>query len=551
MQLFEQTARLVQADFSLEASADDVARICRLVDGLPLAIVISAGWVQFLSPETIANRIEENLDFLTISRRDLPERHRGITALMNSTWASLGEQERRVMQKLTVFRGDFSLESAEKVAEATLLDLMALVSKSMLQTTIAGRYQQHELLRRYAQERAIGSRVIAQAQQAHTAYFREWLQELQQSTLPPHERFIAIDNDYHNLWLLDHLSDSEQHQQILSLTNLMQDYWMARGFPLSDGVEMIESALPFAKDNTQKIIGQVRLGNLYVEVSRFKVAVDLLIDTLEPVRKLTNLELEATALNGLVKGCAMQGQFDTAIEYLFPLIRLCENASESEDHWSQRLLAIAYLNLGIIYSQTGDNDKAEEYAGRGLAVTHRTDDMLNMALCHNSLGIVELEREQYDAAQDHFTEALGIAQDIEHTRFQTIFAGNLAECVYKQGDYNAAYRFYIGTLQSAYRINNLKTALNMLEQLAILLGLSLDLPDDATVIYGASQALREQLGIMIEPRQKQTFDNLESGLQGAINADAYHGAIENGRQLSVRGVIDYLKDISPGKPVTE
>lgn len=550
LQLFAQVAQLVQPEFELDSVVDEVARICRLVDGLPLAIVIAAGWVQFLPAETIANRIEENIDFLTISRRDLPERHRGITALMNSTWASLGEQERRVMQKLTVFSGDFSLEAAEQIAEASLADLMGLVSKSLLQKGRAERYHQHELLRRYAQERAIGSRIIAQAEKAHTAYFRNWIQELEQSDLPSHERFIAIDSEYHNLWLNEHLSETEQHQQILNLIGIMQDYWIARGFPLGEAVTMLENALSDAEDDLQVTRAMIHLAILYTRTSKLTEAEQMLLDGIRMSCENGNIELEATALNSSIRLNAMQGKFEQAIDYGVQLIEICENTPQEAQYWSQRLLAVAYLNIGTIYSQIKQNTEAEQFALKGLEVTHRTGDMVNMALCHNLLGIVALDHEQYEEAHNHFAEALGIAQDIEHTRFQSIFSANLAESVYKQGDYSFSYQIYIETLQTAHRLNNQKTILNVLEQLAILLGLHLNLPDSASMIFGSAQTLRETLQIVIEPRQQQEFDDLVEGLETAIGQSAFEKAVLDGQNMSIQDAIHHLTMISPDSETT-
>ncbi len=549
LQLFAQVAQLVQADFSLESCADDVARICRLVDGLPLAIVIAAGWVQFLPAATIAKRIEENIDFLTISRRDLPERHRGITALMNSTWASLGEQERRVMQKLTVFRGDFSLEAAEAVAQASLPDLMGLVSKSLLQQSNSGRYQQHELLRRYAQERAIGSRIIAQAEEAHTAYFRNWIQKLENSNIPSHERFISIDSDYHNLWTIEHLSKTEQHQQVLSLIATMQDYWIARGFPLNEAVTMLESASNDTKDDVQQAKALIHLGILYTRTSRLDESEQMFLKGIELSRDKGNRELEATALNSSIRLNAMQGKFQEAIDYGVQLIDICGNAPQ-DAYWSQRLLATAYLNMGTIYSQIKQHDEARQFGLKGLEVTQRTADMVNMALCHNLLGIVALDYEQYDKAHNHFAEALGISQDIEHTRFQSIFSGNLAEAVYKQGDYSFAYQIYTETLHAAYRLNNQDTVLNVLEQLAILLGVHLKEAEEASVIFGAAQSLRESLQIVVEPRQQEEFDDLVQSLEASIGQETVEELLSDGQEMSIQDTIHYLATISPVSEAT-
>ena len=77
MALFVDRARAVKPEFTLTAeNVEDVADICRRLDGLPLAIELAAAKVRILSPAGIARRLEHTLPMLTAASRDLPERHR-------------------------------------------------------------------------------------------------------------------------------------------------------------------------------------------------------------------------------------------------------------------------------------------------------------------------------------------------------------------------------------------------------------------------------------------------------------------------------------------
>jgi diguanylate cyclase (GGDEF)-like protein len=160
-ELFLASARRAQPDLAL--TEDDLARvaeICRLVEGLPLAIVLAAGWVSALSPAEIAAEIRQSLDILETDMRGIPaegavggERHRSIRAVFGHSWSLLSEREREVFRGLSVFRGSFTRLAARQVAGASLRELMALVNKSLLQHVSRERYQVHELLRRYGTER--------------------------------------------------------------------------------------------------------------------------------------------------------------------------------------------------------------------------------------------------------------------------------------------------------------------------------------------------------------------------------------------------------------
>src|SRR5262249_16251996 len=129
-----------------------VADICRVVEGMPLAIELAIGWLKTLPPADIAREIQHNLDILATRSRNLPERHRTLRSVFDHSWRLMGEDECDVFQKVSVFRGGFTREAAEVVAMAPLQTLAGLIDQSMLRLNGAGRYDVHELLRQYGAE---------------------------------------------------------------------------------------------------------------------------------------------------------------------------------------------------------------------------------------------------------------------------------------------------------------------------------------------------------------------------------------------------------------
>ncbi len=155
-ELFEQSVRRVHPDFLLsEREAPCVMRLCQLVDGMPLAIELAAGWMRVTTCEEITQQIERGLRFLATSLRDVPERHRNMQAVFDHSWSLLSEDEQRVFSRLSIFRGDFSREAAEQVGGASLPILASLVDKSLLRKSTTGRYDMYEFLRQYAGEKLL------------------------------------------------------------------------------------------------------------------------------------------------------------------------------------------------------------------------------------------------------------------------------------------------------------------------------------------------------------------------------------------------------------
>ncbi|MCO5185275.1 MAG: AAA family ATPase [Anaerolineae bacterium] len=151
-----------------------VLQICRLVQGMPLALILAAAWFELLGSAEIAIEIEKSLAFLSSDLADLPHRQRSMHAVFDRSWHHLQPDEQIVLAKLSVFRGGFTRDAAEHVAGANLRILLSLVNKSFLQRrSDGGRYVMHELLRQYAAEQRRHLGVSEDAQYAHCRYFAQ------------------------------------------------------------------------------------------------------------------------------------------------------------------------------------------------------------------------------------------------------------------------------------------------------------------------------------------------------------------------------------------
>ena len=193
VQLFAERARRVRGDFRLQAEQPHVIRICQLVEGMPLAIELAASWLRVLSCADVAREIERSLDLLAREQSRFAERHRGMRAVFNPTWNMLSERERQVFRQLSVFRGGFEREAAEAVAGASLDVLAGLVDKALLRMNSAGRYDIHELLRQYSEEKLrAAANELELVENRHMAYFADFLQR-SESTLKGPQPIAALD----------------------------------------------------------------------------------------------------------------------------------------------------------------------------------------------------------------------------------------------------------------------------------------------------------------------------------------------------------------------
>jgi predicted ATPase/DNA-binding SARP family transcriptional activator len=164
IRLFEQRATFARPSFRIERrNADAVARICRRLDGIPLAIELAAGRVGSLSPESIADHLDDRFRFLTGGPSTAPDRHRTLEAALDWSHDLLRAEEQVLFARLGVFQGGFDVSAVTEVcaddsADATSLAavLANLVQKSLVSTYEADAARRHRLLetvRHYALER--------------------------------------------------------------------------------------------------------------------------------------------------------------------------------------------------------------------------------------------------------------------------------------------------------------------------------------------------------------------------------------------------------------
>lgn len=249
--LFVHSARRARIDFALTAEdRPQVARICRLVEGMPLGIELAAAWSRTLSCREIAQEIERNLDFLAAVMRDAPKRHRSIRAAFDHSWNLLTGEERCALRRLSVFRGSFSREAAEPVAGASLALLSALVDKSLLQRM--ERYDLHELIRQYADlQLQTDSKEYADVYERHAAYYAARLEQWRDPLLGPRQTEVLaeMDLEIHNLrqawsWLATHrrLEDIRQSLNSLALYHEIRGWFREGEALLGQAVEALGAA---------------------------------------------------------------------------------------------------------------------------------------------------------------------------------------------------------------------------------------------------------------------------------------------------------------------
>jgi predicted ATPase/tetratricopeptide (TPR) repeat protein len=249
--LFRQRAALIHPGFEITATNLDVAaEICRQLDGIPLAIELAAARTGLLSLEQIAARLSDRFRLLRGGTRGVLPRQQTLKALVDWSYDLLTEEEQGLLRALSVFSGGHTLEAAEEVFGADVLDLLSrLVNKSLVQTDgPAGegepRYQMLETIRRYAWDRLIEEGEAGRYRGRHLEYCLRLTEEAERGLLGPEQRawLERLTAEHGNLRAALDWAYSERPDAGLRLAAAVTRYWLVRGHR-TEGRERLASLL--------------------------------------------------------------------------------------------------------------------------------------------------------------------------------------------------------------------------------------------------------------------------------------------------------------------
>ncbi|MFL5806666.1 MAG: tetratricopeptide repeat protein [Roseiflexaceae bacterium] len=433
--LFLQTARRTQSGFAL---ADEdracVAHICRLVEGMPLAIELAAAWVRVLPCAEIAAEIERTLDFLAASARDIPARHRSLRAVFDHSWNLLSAEERAAFSTLAVFRGGFRREAAEWVAGATLHQLTALADKSLLRRSKAGRYDMHELVRQYAAAHLEADpAAYAAARDRHCGYYTTLLQRrekdmkraLQKAVLS--ELVAEIDN-LRAAW--DWALERRRIDEIrLSLRGLSWFYeirsWFQEGEAMfrraAEAIGQPQNREQRTENKEQRDLHEPRTGTRRVNREPLLYGGPSVAAEAEQLATLGHL----LAHQGWF--CLRQGRHSQARAVLQRSLALLRPLDD------RIALADTLTSLGTATRVMGESGAARDILREGLALGRALDDDWVLVICLGGLAMAAHDLGEHPEAERLAREGLALARRSANPRGVVFAISTFSLAVAAQG----------------------------------------------------------------------------------------------------------------------
>ena len=512
VRLFVARAREVRPGFALTAgNAAAVAELCRRLDGIPLALELAAAQLRLLTPAVLLRRLGERLDRsldLAAGPVDLPSRQRTLRATVEWSHSLLGEAERALLARLSVFAGAFSLDGAEAVGavdggEDVLDTLSSLVAQSLVSAderyADEPRFRMLDTVRAYARERLAERGERAATLARLSAYLRE-LADTAGAELGGADNAAwssRIDGERDDLrsmmrWAIA----TDDAETAVRLAAPLFTYWWSRGQlaamrSLAEQAAALPSAAALPPDAAALLLWARGM---------LRIAVGEVAESEPYLRRLVDA---ATALG------------------------------------DERLRAHALAGLGLA-TLLSALDEARGLLDEAVATFRRIGDRWGLAFALSTRGQLALrEGDAADAAALH-GEALAAADEMENDHLRAQLLDLLGLDAVAVGDLAGARSRFAAAAQVHSRLLDQEGSAYCLDGFAGI-ALAQGRPEVAARLVGASRHAREVVGVAIWPGMRPLADAMVAAVRGALGEPAFARATAEGARTRTVDALAYAE----------
>ncbi|WP_394793811.1 ATP-binding protein [Armatimonas sp.] len=502
VRLFIERAVAAKEDFTVtNQNAPALASVCYRLDGIPLAIELAAARVRAMPIEQIEERLDNRFRLLTGGSRTALPRQQTLRALIDWSYDLLEKSQQVLLCHLAVFAGGWTLRAAEAVCASEelesweILDLLTLlVDKSLVtyeEREGNARYRLLETVRQYARDRLLDSGLGEAARDQHRDYFLALAKEAEQKLVGPEQGswYALLEREHDNLRVALEfcLTDSNTVALGQALAGALGKFWLVRGH-LTEGREWYDRML-------EQPGGEART------------------------------RARADALHGAATLAATQNDYDVAESYNRQSLEIRREIGDKKG------IGGSLNNLGNAAFFQGDHDTARAFHEESLAIKREIGDQSGISISLNNLGNIAHQQGDFAAAKLFHEESLAIKQTLGDRNGIASSLLNLANVAMRQDDNATARGYYQQSLRTRSEIGDKNGMVICLDFFANLC-LSEGKPHQAAVLWGAAQALRDEIGSAVPTSIQKGHDHHLAETRKALGDAAFEAAYAQGRALT-------------------
>lgn len=552
VRLFTERAAAVDPAFTLrESNVASVVQICQRLDGIPLAIELAAARVSAMSPDDIALRLGDRFRLLAGGRRTAVPRQQTLHALIDWSWDLLTDDDRRLLRRLSVFTGGWTVPIAARIVgdgpdgmDPLDLDdgLTRLVDRSLvIVDRDAMRYRMLETIRQYAREKLIAAGEAPAVADRHLAVYAALAAQAEEPSRGPVmvDWLDRLDSELDNLGAaLEWGLEAEPWTAVRMATALLP-YWAVRVMS-QDNDARIVAAIEIARarvvgrpdaDPADQALAATLLGEaarLWAMSGRVAVAIAWAEDATSLADASGHPTARLYALGGLAVATVFAGRAGPGGTDVRPIFEKAADLAEQSGQWWMLALAAGFAGASL---STFDPDGGAALLQRGVEAARRSGSPYAIGAVSMARGRALGRRGEVDAAVAAFVVAIQRFQELGDERFVVASRSDLAHALRRGGRLEEALALYRETIGGWVHLGNRGAVANQLENVAYA-HLERDDHDLAVRLLGAADAIREvaqaSMAFDEEPEHAAYLERLRAAMAPA----AFDAAWAAGRALS-------------------
>ncbi len=445
IELFAERARHANPSFELtDENLPAIIEICRKLDGLPLAIELAAARTRVLSPEEMLPQIQERIDLLRSSFRDVPHRHRTLLDAVSWSYNLLAPEEKLVLRQLAVFVGSWTLEAAEHVCDARveMIDtLSALIDSSLVErvnpSASRSRFRMLETIRQFSLEELHRSGEYPKSRAAHARYVRDLTERLVPDLLGPDpvEEMEQIDQDMPNIRLALDWAQQHDPQTGQAICGAVSWYWLRVRGDLTEARQLIDRALQSSPERSdarmRALAGLSWIAHMQQDIDTARAAGN---ESLDIARESGDSWYCAWNLHMLGRIAYFDQEPDQATKYAEESLHL---AIQLGDSW---LKGWCFQLLGIARFIAGESALARPYLETSYETWASIDDEFGMAALSALLGVVNRMEGNDRKALELLQTSLHRYRHLGALWFASNFIAEIVTITTRLGEFDLAVR---------------------------------------------------------------------------------------------------------------
>ena len=551
VQLFMARVLAVSPEFSLTVENGAwVAEICRVLDGMPLAIELAAARIRALSVKQIAERLDDRFKLLTDGSRTAPLRQQTLAATLDWSYALLTGPERRVLQRFSIFAGGAALEAAEAVCvcecvqpEEVMGILSHLVEKSLVvaeQGSSETRYRMLETIRQYARQKLTEQGDVVECRDCHLIYFMEWAETVV-PTLGGQDQLVGLkkfEAEHDNLRTALEWSrvNEEKATEGLRLAAACGPFWISHGY-LSEGrMHLFAALLPkHVKDRSSTHARALRYSaQLAYFQADYPAGQPLIEEALAIWRDLGQADQA-----GLASTLQTYGGFRMEVGDYESAVRLFQESLEIYGRLNDKKgMGRLHNDLGWSAMRTGDYQLAQIHLKKNFALAQETGDKTGLNYAYSGLGEVAVRLGEYTLASDLLEKGLSLSREGGNKWMEATILGSLGWVALRLRNFDAMRNFLSESLSLRMDIDDRGGIAWCLEKLAEAAALERQYQKSVT-IFASAASLRIPIHSVIDPADQPEYERILSGLRSKLDPKIFKVCWEEGEIMHLRDVVTY------------